>query len=184
MRFVGMNNSSIRKIEIIRKEFIHLNVLKMIHPRGITGITASGGVTPSSSEKAKRSVNTMTEKTETFGIRLNRGDKKKIAGYITRKSIESILGQIERGEIEITDEGVTILAIDSVNTDSDSVNTTIERVSADSVSGNAVIDSVNTCEGCEYLENALDMSKFDEVCEFKGLDRQKALDKCVQMLWR
>ena len=43
---------------------------------------------------------------------------------------------------------------------------------------------LNECDGCPYMENALDMSKFDEVCEFKGLDRQKALDKCVQMLWR
>jgi len=65
----------------------------------------------------------MTEKTETFGIRLNTGDKKKIAQYITRKSLESILGQIERGEIEITDEGVTIPVNNSVNTISESVNT-------------------------------------------------------------
>ena len=43
---------------------------------------------------------------------------------------------------------------------------------------------LNDCDGCPYMENALDMSKFDEVCEFKGLDRQKALDRCVQMLWR
>lgn len=112
----------------------------------------------------------MTEKTETFGIRLNREDKKKIAGYITRKSIESMLGQIERGEIEITDEGVTILAVDSVNTEPESVNTAEEEI--------------DYCKGCEYFENALDMSKFNEVCEFKGLDRQKALDRSAQMLWR
>jgi multimeric flavodoxin WrbA len=43
---------------------------------------------------------------------------------------------------------------------------------------------VNYCDGCEYMENALDMSKFNEVCEYKGLDRQRALDRCAQMLWR
>lgn len=43
--------------------------------------------------------------------------------------------------------------------------------------------SVNDCEGCPYI-NDLDMSKFDEVCEFRGIERQQALDKCVQMLWR
>lgn len=96
----------------------------------------------------------MTEKTATLSIRLKKEDKEKIAKRLTRRGIESIIAQIERGEIEITDEGV------SVNTIGD------------------------YCKGCEYMENALDMSKFNEVCEFKGLDRQKALDKCVQMLWR
>lgn len=65
----------------------------------------------------------MTKKTETFGIRLNTEDKAKIASYITRKSLESILRQIERGEIKITDEGVTIPVNNSVNTISESVNT-------------------------------------------------------------
>lgn len=65
----------------------------------------------------------MTKKTEILGIRLNTEDKKKIATYITRKSLESILAQIERGEIEITDEGVTIPVNNSVNTVSENVNT-------------------------------------------------------------
>lgn len=46
------------------------------------------------------------------------------------------------------------------------------------------VDTVDYCVGCEYLENTLDMSKFNEVCEFKDLDKQKALDRCAQMLWR
>lgn len=46
------------------------------------------------------------------------------------------------------------------------------------------VDTADYCKGCEYMENALDMSKFNEVCEYKGLDRQKALDRCAQMLWR
>lgn len=65
----------------------------------------------------------MTKKTEILGIRLNTEDKKKIAAYITRKSLESILGQIERGEIEITEKGVTIPTIERVNTISENVNT-------------------------------------------------------------
>lgn len=105
----------------------------------------------------------MTEKTVILGIRLNKGDKEKLSKYITRESLESILRQIERGEIEIRSKGVVI---PSVNTISESVNTE------------------DYCKGCEYMENALDMSKFNEVCEFKGLDRQKALDRCAQMLWR
>ena len=39
------------------------------------------------------------------------------------------------------------------------------------------------CDGCPYVDD-LDMGKFNEVCEFKDLDRQKALDRCVSMLWR
>ena len=39
------------------------------------------------------------------------------------------------------------------------------------------------CDGCPYVDD-LDMGKFNEVCEFKNLDRQKALDRCVSMLWR
>lgn len=46
------------------------------------------------------------------------------------------------------------------------------------------VDTFDYCKGCEYMENALDMSKFNEVCEFKDLDKQKALDRCAQMLWR
>jgi hypothetical protein len=40
------------------------------------------------------------------------------------------------------------------------------------------------CNGCPYVENDLNMDKFDEVCGIKGIDRQKALDMCVQMMWR
>ena len=77
--------------------------------------------------------------------------------------------QIKRGEIDLTLKGAVFK---HVNTDSKSVNTHEK--------------SVNTpdCENCEFAFNALDMTGFDEVCEFKGIDRQKALDKCVQMLWR
>ena len=46
------------------------------------------------------------------------------------------------------------------------------------------VDTFDYCKGCEYMENSLDMSKFNEVCEFKDLDKQKALDRCAQMLWR
>ena len=44
----------------------------------------------------------MTEKTATLSIRLKKEDKEKIAKKLTRKGIESIIAQIERGEIEIT----------------------------------------------------------------------------------
>lgn len=46
-----------------------------------------------------------------------------------------------------------------------------------------IANGVSDCEGCPYIDD-LDLSKFNEVCEFKGIDRQKAIDKCVQMLWR
>lgn len=62
----------------------------------------------------------MTNKTKTLSIRLNTEDKERLSSIITRKSLESILGQIERGEIEITAEGVVIKR---VNTISESVNT-------------------------------------------------------------
>lgn len=106
-------------------------------------------------------VNTMTEKTATFGLRLPNETKEKLTGKMTRMCLESMVRQIDEGEIELTEDGVKYLG---------SVNTKVE--------------SVNTCDGCPYIENALDTSKLDEVCEFKGLDRQKALDRCVQVLWR
>ena len=102
----------------------------------------------------------MTESTKTLGIRLEIKDKEELAKYLTRESAEAILKQIRRGEISITRKGVEFMR---VNTESESVNT--------------------DCDNCPYI-NDLDMSKFDEVCDFKGIDRQKALDKCVQMLWR
>lgn len=104
----------------------------------------------------------MTERTKTLSIRLNTEDKEKLSKYITRESLESILRQIKRGEIKVTSRGVEILA-----------NTGVDTIS----------ESVNTCEGCPYMDD-IDLSKFNEVCEFKGIDRQKAMDKCVQMLWR
>jgi len=108
----------------------------------------------------------MTENTKTLGIRLEIKDKEKLQKHLNRESAEALLRQIERGEIELTKKGVVFT---SVNTIPKSVNTEEE--------------SVNTCEDCPYM-NDLNMSGFDEVCEYKGIDRQKALDKCVQMLWR
>lgn len=46
-----------------------------------------------------------------------------------------------------------------------------------------IANGVSDCDGCPYIDD-LDMGKFNEVCEFKNLDRQKALDRCVSMLWR
>ena len=103
----------------------------------------------------------MTEQTKTLGIRLNNEDKDFLAKYLNRESAESLIRQIKRGEIDLTLKGVEFMR---VNTEVESVNT-------------------NDCDNCPYM-NDLDMSKFDEVCEYKGIDRQKALDRCAQMLWR
>lgn len=46
-----------------------------------------------------------------------------------------------------------------------------------------IANDVSDCDGCPYVDD-LDMGKFNEVCEFKNIDRQKALDRCVSMLWR
>ena len=62
----------------------------------------------------------MTNKTKTLSIRLNTEDKEVLSKYITRESLESILRQIQAGEIEITAEGVVFKR---VNTISESVNT-------------------------------------------------------------
>jgi len=102
----------------------------------------------------------MTESTKTLGIRLDVRDKEKLQKYLNRESAEAILRQIERGEISLTRKGVEFMR---VNTEPESVNT--------------------NCDECPY-KNDLNMSGFDEVCDYKGIDRQKALDKCVQMLWR
>lgn len=112
----------------------------------------------------------MTEKTKTLSIRLNARDKERLSKYITRGSLESMLRQIECGEIEITPKGVVFSGVDTI---SKSVNTNLTSVNTE-----------DYCAGCEYMENALDMEKFNEVCEYKGLDRQKALDRCAQVLWR
>lgn len=101
----------------------------------------------------------MTQKTATLGIRLEINEKEQLAEYITRKSLMSILEQINKGEIRITDKGVDFIGV------------------------NTISESVNTCEDCPYMDD-LDLAKFNEVCDFKNLDRQKALDRCVQMLWR
>ena len=102
----------------------------------------------------------MTELTKVLSIRLSAEDKEEISKYLNRESAEALLRQIKRGEIVITRKGIEFKG---VNTISESVNT-------------------NDCDNCPYM-NDLDMSKFDEVCEYKGIDRQKALDRCAQMLW-
>jgi len=108
----------------------------------------------------------MTEATKTLSIRLELKDLEELKKHLNRESAEALLRQIRRGEIELTRKGAVFKR---VNTIPESVNT-LEK-------------SVNTCEDCPYM-NDLNMSGFDEVCEYKGIDRQKALDKCVQMLWR
>ena len=64
----------------------------------------------------------MTNRTKTLSIRLNTEDKEVLSKYITRESLESILRQIQAGEIEITAEGVVFKR---VNTISESVNTDV-----------------------------------------------------------
>ena len=105
----------------------------------------------------------MTEKTVILGIRLNRTDKEILSKYITRSSLESLLRQIKRGEIEITDKGVKIK----------SVNTT-------------PIQSVNTseCDTCPYMNGGLKTGDFEDACHAKNQDPQKTLDKCTQMVWK
>ena len=101
----------------------------------------------------------MTENTKTLSIRLEIKDKEELGKYLNRESAEALLRQIRRGEIALTRKGIEFSGVDTVS------------------------ESVNTCEDCPYM-NDLNMSGFDEVCEYKGIDRQKALDKCVTMLWR
>lgn len=107
----------------------------------------------------------MTEKTASFSVRVPVEVKEKIAGELTRSCLEGLVKQIERGEIVLTSDGV-------------SVNTYLESVNTKQVSVNT-----SDCDNCPYMDD-LDLSKFNEVCEFKGIERQKAIDKCVQMLWR
>lgn len=163
----------------------------------------------------------MTEKTKSFSIRLNTRDKEELTKHITRKSLESILRQIEDGEIEITDKGVKILENKGVNTASEGVNTTIEPTSENQISETFENSGVNTdkglyikvyadsepqekaeklyqiCEEDELIEvckeiaaycdveiTNLKLGGFEEVCDFRHIDQQKALDKCVQMLWQ
>lgn len=102
----------------------------------------------------------MTENTKTLSIRLEIKDREELGRYLTRESAEALLRQIRSGEIVLTRKGVEFSGVYTVS------------------------ESVNTdCDNCPYV-NDLDMSKFDEVCDYKGIDRQKALDKCAQMLWR
>ena len=48
----------------------------------------------------------MTDKTKPLSIRLNADDREKLAKIITRRSLESILRQIDSGEVEITEKRV------------------------------------------------------------------------------
>lgn len=159
----------------------------------------------------------MTDKTKPLSIRLNADDREKLAKIITRRSLESILRQIDSGEVEITENGINI----GVNTSQEGVNTTSERTSENRFSETLENSGVNTnerlyikvyadsepqekaeklyqiCEEDELIEvckelaaycdveiSNLKLSGFEEVCDFKHIDQQKALDKCVQMLWK
>lgn len=128
----------------------------------------------------------MTDKTKSFSIRVNTRDKEELAKYITRKSLESILRQIDNGEIEITDKGVKIVENKGVNTESEGVNTTIEPISENKDLKDTEISDVNTCDGCPYMEAAeeLNTSGYLEACHTQGVDAQKALDKYTQSIWR
>lgn len=101
----------------------------------------------------------MTDKTGIYSARVPKEVIEILGGVDKRKVLETLAEWVVEGDIAIKDGQLVINA--SVDT-----------------------EPINDCDGCPYMKNTLDMSKFDEVCEFKGLDRQKALDKCVQMLWR
>ena len=109
----------------------------------------------------------MTDKTRTISIRLKIKDYERLKEHLTRENLERLAEQLYSGEITIIPKGMENIDFKRVNTKSESVNT------------NEIAD----CEECPYKSD-LNMSGFDEVCDYKGIDRQKALDKCVQMLWR
>lgn len=105
----------------------------------------------------------MTEKTAVMTVRVPREVIERLEGIDRRKMLETLVKWLNEGKLVREEDQIVIRG--SVYTEDKSVYT-------------------NDCDGCPYVENALDMSKFDEVCEYKGLDRQKAIDRCAQMLWR
>ena len=107
----------------------------------------------------------MTDKTGIYSARVPKEVIDVLGGVGKRKVLETLAEWVVKGDIAKKDGQLVISR--SVDTQRESVDT----------------EPINYCEGCPYIENALDTSKFDEVCEFKGLDRQKAIDKCAQMLW-
>lgn len=109
----------------------------------------------------------MTEKTTVYSARVPKEVVEILRGIEKRKAIEGLGRLISEGFLGIEEGEIVVNAsLLGVDTKSESVDTT------------------DYCEGCPYIENALDMSKLDKVCEYKGLDRQKSLDRCAQMLWR
>lgn len=100
-------------------------------------------------EISEKGVNTMTDKTVTFSVRVPKEIKDDLT-FLNRKTLENISRQIKSGEIRVSDNGVEVLG--------------------------------TSCDGCPYL--GVNLDKLYEVCEMKNLDPQKALDRCVQMLWR
>ena len=112
----------------------------------------------------------MTEKTAVMTVRVPREVIDTLEGIDRRKMLEKLVKWLN--EVKLVREEDQIVIRGSVYTEDKSVYTQDESV------------YTNDCDGCPYIENALDMSKFNEVCEYKGLDRQKAIDRCVQMLWR
>lgn len=101
----------------------------------------------------------MTNKTAIFSGRVPIETIKQLNGIDRRGLIEEIGRLIADKKLVFRDKTLEICGVDTV------------------------LPSVDTCEDCPYLDD-LDMSKFNEVCEFKGLDRQQAIDKCASMLWR
>ena len=112
----------------------------------------------------------MTEKTAVMTVRVPREVIDTLEGIDRRKMLETLVKWLNEGKLVREEDQIVIRG--SVYTEDKSVYTQDESV------------YTNDCDGCPYIENALDMSKFNEVCEYKGLDRQKAIDRCVQMLWR
>ena len=109
----------------------------------------------------------MTDKTVVYTARVPKKVMEIIGDIEKRKVLEGVARLISEGFVGVKDGEIV------ANTSEPSVDTFPVSV-----------DTEDYCKGCEYMENALDMSKFNEVCEYKGLDRQKALDRCAQMLWR
>ena len=107
----------------------------------------------------------MTEATKIWSIRLESKGREEAKKYLSRESIESILRQIRRGEIAVSRKGVEIKR---VYTEPENVYTPEESVYTD-------------CDNCPYI-NDLDMSKFEEVCDYKGIDRQKAREEAKKEL--
>lgn len=147
-----------------------------------------------------------SSKTISKGIRIKKEVAEYFRGRPLNRYIESMYESIQRGDIEEESDGISVhtkvreespqkksSATDSVHTQDDNLEEILKMLPFFNISREEFYEKLRKSmekgdvmyeDGRFVAVNEIDLSRFKEACDEKGIDYQKAVDKMTQEIMR